>query len=206
MFSILQALLTQTCARRLRLTALAKYTLATWIALLYSAHHRPVPITQLVPHAPHYYAATDASAEGMGGFWLPTTLTTDNQPVAWRHPWDPAMRHRLVSQSNPTGDIDNNTLELAALVTGHHVQNARIAPRPSVNTVVAKDNTPAQAWMQAGSVSTTKSPAFLLNLAAADCRRWNSHLSPVYTPGTTNTIADFCPVPLRLRMRNSFYN
>jgi hypothetical protein len=191
MFSVLQSLLTQACSRRLRLTALSKSTLATWLTLLHSIHIRPVPITQLVPHAPHYYAATDTSAEGMGGYWMPTNLTTDSQPVAWRHPWDLSLRQRLLTHTNPSGDITNNILELSALVTGHHVQTNYIKPTHYVNTVVATDNTPAQAWVNAGSVSTTNSPAFLLSLVAADCRLWNSHLSPLYTPGATNQIADF---------------
>jgi hypothetical protein len=41
----------------------------------------PVPITAIVPHAPHYYGATDASADGMGGWWIPTTLASDSQPT-----------------------------------------------------------------------------------------------------------------------------
>jgi hypothetical protein len=191
MFSVLQSLLTQACSRRLRLTALAKSTLKTWITLLQSIHIRPVPITQLVPHAPHYYAATDASAAGMGGYWMPTNLTTDSQPIAWRYPWDLSVRHRLLTHTNPNGDIPINVLELSALVTGHHVQTKYINTTQYVNTVLATDNTPTQAWVNKGSVSTTKSPAFLLSLLAADCRRWNSHLSPLYTAGATNHIADF---------------
>ncbi len=189
LFSVLQHALTATTGRRIRLNAITKATLATWLQLFNSAHQTPVPITHLIPQAPHYYSAVDASSYGMGGFWVPTTLATHHQPIAWRFQWDPQVRNRLITSDNPHGTLTNSELELAALVSGHHaiLQHTH---QPHTSIVIATDNTPAKAWVKAGSVSTSKPPAFLLSLLAADGRAHNSHLTPVYTPGCTNTIAD----------------
>jgi hypothetical protein len=191
LFSILQHLLRNTKARRLRLTTLTKQALTMWLQAIQDSNNTPVPITTLIPHAPHYYAAVDASGQGMGGFWLPTTLTTDTQPVAWRHPWTDSIRNRLVQHTSPGGDINMSELELAALVTGHHLQLNHTPPQRHTTSVIATDNTPTQAWVHSGSVSTIKPPAFLLHLLAHDCRAWTSQIIPVFAPGTTNTISDF---------------
>jgi hypothetical protein len=82
-------------------------------------------------------------------------------------------------------------LELAALVTGHHLQLNHTPPQRHTTSVIATDNTPMQAWVHSGSVSTIKPPAFLLHLLAHDCRAWTSQIIPVFAPGTTNTISDF---------------
>jgi hypothetical protein len=115
LFSVLQHGLLPTDRRRVRLSSLIHQALHDWIDLLHTLHHHPVPITMLVPHAPHYLAAVDASIHGMGGFWLPTTLTTDHTPCIWRYPFDTALQDRLVSYANPLGDVCNSDLELAAI-------------------------------------------------------------------------------------------
>jgi hypothetical protein len=191
LFCILQHGLTQNSARRFRLSSLIKYALRDWQQLVTELHQRPVPITMLVPHAPHYWAAVDASARGMGGLWLPTTLTVDRQPYIWRHKFPASITNRLVSFQNPSGDITNSELKLAALVVGHHTQLAHIPNRRHTNTTIATDNTPTQAWVAKGSTTSTGPPAFLLRLLAQDCRAAGSEITPAYTAGSTNTIADF---------------
>ncbi len=149
-----------------------------------------MPITHLVPHAPHFYAATDASKLGMGGFWLPTTLVNDRQPTLWWCPWPPHITQRLLTYDNPSGDLNNSVLELAAVITVHHIQHQHIIPTSHTRMAIATD-TPAQSWLQKGSVSNVDAPAFLLSLLAHDCHLYQSHLRPVLTPGASNTIADF---------------
>jgi hypothetical protein len=48
-----------------------RQALHDWTDLLYMLQTLPVPIAMLVPTAPHYWAATDASKEGMEGFGYP---------------------------------------------------------------------------------------------------------------------------------------
>jgi hypothetical protein len=145
LFSILQTAFQHRHTRRIRLTTILKMALQSWQHIMTNATRHPVPITHLIPHAPHYYAAVDASQLGMGGFWMPTILTPDTQPVAWRHQWDKTIAQRLVTQENPSGDLNNSMLELTAFVTGQHVQHAHTPPMPHTTTVTATDNTPTQA-------------------------------------------------------------
>jgi hypothetical protein len=191
LFSALHHLLTQSNERRLRITALARDALREWTLVLRQLSHIPVPIADLVPQAPHFLAATDASKLGMGGFWIPTNLISDDTPYCWRHPWDGNIQSRLLSADNPTGDITINDFELAAIVTGHRIQHLHTHHHRYSLTCIATDNTPAQAWVQSGSPTTPTAPAFLLRLLADDCRTGNRSILPVYTAGTTNLIADF---------------
>jgi len=75
---------------------------------------RPVPIAMVILHAPHYWAASDASGVGMGGIWMPSNITKDSQPCIWRYKLPDNMKRCLLTSLNPTGTITINDLELAA--------------------------------------------------------------------------------------------
>jgi len=66
LFSVLQNLLkgNQCC---MHITTLAKCTLQDWVAMLQDIAAHPIAIMSLIPHAPHFIGATDASKDGMGG-------------------------------------------------------------------------------------------------------------------------------------------
>ena len=176
--------------RRHRITSLTKHALCDWVTLLQNISHHPVPITHLIPHASHFYAATDASKDGMGGFGFPTILTNDAPPTAWRYKWTESIPARLISTDNPQGDITINEFELAAMVTGQSVLLHRHPPQQCTTTAIATDNTAAEAWVQSGSTSIDNAAPYLLRLLAHKCRLYNSSLQPLFTPGSTNTIAD----------------
>jgi hypothetical protein len=191
MFSVLQHLLLNTNKRRLYISRHIRQTLHQWQQMVHRLHHQPVPIAALVPHAPHYYSVVDASAQGMGGFWLPTTLTDDSQPYVWRIPFPKTLIAELVSPANPSGTLTNSNLELAAAVMGHTLLLHTASTLPFTSVQMATDNTPTQAWIQHGSTSTTKAPAFLLSQLANTNQTHNASVSMLFTPGATNTIADF---------------
>ena len=191
LFSILQHVLKDQKGPRLKLTALIKAALNDWKHLASTLHDVPVPICHVVPTAPHYLAATDASKQGMGGVWFPTNLTTDAQPCIWRYRFDDAIQSRLVSSDNVPGDITNSDLELAAFVTGA-ATCAQHAPDTPLHLSIATDNTPTAAWVKKGSPSSNTVTAFLLRHLAQQCRAHNLKIDAHYTPGATNHIADFC--------------
>jgi hypothetical protein len=56
---------------------------------------------------------------------------------------------------------------------------------------MATDNTPTHAWISRGSTTSISSPAFLLSQLASDCQTCNAVLTTMYTPGKSNSIADF---------------
>ena len=190
LFSILQHALSDHSAKRLRLNKLIKCALHDWLQLATSAARIPAPIAALVPTAPHAIGATDACAAGMGGFWLPTAIhPTPFPPMIWRAPFPPTVGQHLVSSSNLTGTITNSDLELMAFVAGH----AMLPPTDSTTSVCcATDNANTWAWVKRGSPSSTAANAFLLRHLAAQCRTMRSSITPYFTPGSTNDLADFC--------------
>jgi hypothetical protein len=206
LFSVLQQALTACTPYRFRISALLHQVLLDWVDLLHNLNVTPVPIALMVPHAPHYWAASDASGIGLGGFWLPSSITQDTQPCTWRLPLPDSLQHALISSDNPAGPINNSDLELAATIVGHATQLAHTPPTPHTHTYIATDNTPAASWLHKGSSPTLKPPAFLLQALAATYRRHNAVLTPIYTPGHTNTISDFLSRSFIFRMRWRFTN
>jgi len=192
LFSILQSVLVdQPQARRIRLSPLIHEALGDWMALAFSLATRPVPITALVPRAPSYVGATDASIHGIGGFWLPTAWSSHSKPIVFRYPFPPWVQQRLVSATNPFGDITNSDLELCALI----LASATLAQNvPLANGAIwcGSDNTAAVGWTLRGSTSSTNINAYLLRLLAPLTRTGQFTLVPHYVKGLTNTVADFC--------------
>jgi hypothetical protein len=175
----------------LRLRPLTKAALADWGSLADSLATCPVPISSLVPTAPHYIGAVDASGFWIGGYWLPTSLGTLQAPIVFRVPFPPDLAARLVSAANPTGDLTNSHFELAALVTGSAVLTQHITTLHA-SLWCGSDNTPAIHWCQKGSTSSTRPTVHLLRWMAQIARDAPLSLSPMYVPGTSNTVADFC--------------
>ena len=191
LFSILQHALARVSSRRFRITSLLKAALRDWVTLLQQLTAVPVPIAMTVPHAPHFWGATDASREGLGGFWLPSTLAPNTPPCAWRYRLPHDLMDNLVTASNPSGTINNSDLELAALVLGHDTQLSHNPTLPYTCTMLGTDNIAAKTWLSKGSTTTTGPPAFLLRHLAGTCRKKNAVLQPLFIAGQTNTIADF---------------
>jgi hypothetical protein len=192
LFSILQhVLVDQPNTSRLRLPPLVKSSLADWQLLARSLAVYPVPITSLVPRAPSYVAAVDASGQGCGGIILPTRLSPVTTPLAFRWPFPLHIVQQLVSASNPSGTITNSDLELAAIVLGVSTLTS-VTPTNYDLLLCASDNTPAVAWCTKGSSSSVSPNAFLLRLLAQLGRQHKVDVNPVSVPGHTNDIADFC--------------
>ena len=165
--------------------------LQEWMLLANSLAYRPTAITDLVPCPPHYMGACDASRDGMGGVWLPTSLTHESTPFVWRYQFPPAVRNALVSFDNPTGSINNSELELAASIL--HEATLLSAPpidRP-VTCLFGSDNTPTVAWLQRASLTTDGPAATLLHLRSRLRRAHQLNATPCAVPGVDNVLADF---------------
>jgi hypothetical protein len=81
-FSFLQHALTATHGPRVRLSPLIQAPLREWLNLATTANRYPVPLHTVVPSPPNLIAATDASRNGMGGFWASPTGN-----YLWRAPF-----------------------------------------------------------------------------------------------------------------------
>jgi hypothetical protein len=190
-FSILQQALVDQRNTRIRLSALVKAALTDWLQVATVLEQNPAPLTLLVPAAPEAVGASDACAEGMGGFWLPTSLHTKPfQHFVWRARFPSHLAHRLVSAQNPRGTVTNSDLELASFIVGHAILPP-CTNRPT-HTLCATDNTPTQAWITKGSPTSNDAKALLLHHFGRLSRDANLAARACFTPGSTNTLADFC--------------
>jgi hypothetical protein len=104
---------------------LAKFT--TTPPNMCSAHYHG---GTLCPPLLDYWAATDASKEGVGRFWLPSTITPDQQPCVWRHKFEATISASLLTYDTPKGTLCNSDLDLAAIIVGHATQNHHCPPPP----------------------------------------------------------------------------
>ena len=66
------------------------------------------------------------------------------------------------------------------------------ASHPHPHIAIATDNTSAQSWLRSGSTTTINAPAYLLHTFTRLRRKLPFTVSPVYTPGLTNQLADCC--------------
>jgi hypothetical protein len=192
LFSILQSVLVdQPQSSRLRLRPIVKESLHDWQTLANQLHSKPVPIASLVPRAPHLLGATDASALGVGSFWVPTHYGHPATPMVFRAPFSDKIRQRLISTSNPTGNLTNSDFELAALVLCTALCSS-LTTIPHMALWCASDNIAAVSWCTKGSTSSTGPAAHLLRWLAQISRSNLVSLSAFHVPGTSNTLADFC--------------
>ena len=150
---------------------------------------RPTRLYELVELPPTISGADDACRLGMGGVVF--HLRNDAPPTLWRAQFPQALGNRLVSQSNPAGDVCMADFELAATVMQQeaYVHLADVRER---TTHTCSDNTPAIAWQRHGSVTTNSAPAYLLRLQALHQRHHRYHPTFSHIPGVSNVMADDC--------------
>jgi hypothetical protein len=192
LFSILQHVLVDQKAPRIRLLPIVKHSLSDWKQLTTELATKPIQIQTLVPNLPTFLRAVDTSGKGLGGFWLPTPDSCNCPPIIFRHRFPPSVTARLVTTSNPSGDITNSDLELVALVTGADILRDTYPTAAHATLLCTSDNAAAVAWSSKGSTSSTKARAYLLRwLAQISCTK-DFTLNTIFTSGTTNTLADCC--------------
>jgi hypothetical protein len=193
LFSILQSVLVdQPASARVRISPLVRHALQDWLQLATSLHQTPIPISSLVPQAPQHVGASDASLQGLGGWWIPTTFSSQHPPMVFRHPFQTSIQTRLVSHTNLTGDINNSDLELAALIMAAAILTTETPTAPHAHLYCGSDNAATVAWATKGSTSSTSHNAHLLRWLAQLTRHRLFSLTPIFVSGTTNSIADFC--------------
>ena len=174
--------------RRLRLSKDVHTFLNDFRVLARELPTRPTRIAELLPRSPSVIGATDASGIGMGGVAFVATAA-DIQAVLWRQSFPSKIRQQLVSFENPTGDVTNSDLELAATVAHHDVLTANFDLRE--HTIHSfHDNTPAQYWQRKGSTTTLGPAASLLRLQSHHQRHFRYVPVHDYLAGVLNRMGD----------------
>ncbi len=192
MFSLLQEAFRHNVDGRLRLNQGVHDTITDFRWLSDDIQRRPTRLHEIIPQSePELLGAGDACGLGMGGVWFPMTdrlqprkdihtcdgappstmdgaplqLGTALPPLVWQAKFPQEITERLVTEANPTGDITNSHLELAASLVQRDVtaQYFDVRERTIAN---GSDNTPTVAWRRKGSTTTTSAAAHLLRAQA----------------------------------------
>jgi hypothetical protein len=70
-----------------------------WHHLATTAHDYPVQVHTLVTWPPDIIAASNTSKQGMGGFWLASSISQNSlQAILWHVPVSYNIKQRLVTQ------------------------------------------------------------------------------------------------------------
>ena len=187
LFSMLQHALSRSDQCRVRLTQRIYDVAADFLDLVNSVATRPTRLYELVPTAPAYIGACDASQRGtMGGVWLDVTGATP--PILWRTPFAPHISTALVTSANRRGTLSISDFELTGM-------NATPMCSPDLATSVsvlygAGDNSAAISWSQKGSATSVAARAYLLQFSALHQRRHRYLARYHHIPGPVNTMAD----------------
>jgi hypothetical protein len=192
LFSVLQEALKSSDGSRMRLNQHTHAFLQDFRWLVEDVSARPTKIDELVPNSNLSTRSTcDASGTGQGGVHFVLLPDGTTLPMLWRSRWLRHISARLVSSSNPTGDITNSELELAASVTHADVLSQAFDVR-SHTTHQLSDNSATVAWQRKGAASTTGPVAYLLQIRALHQRHHRYVLLHDFIPGMANVMADDC--------------
>jgi hypothetical protein len=189
LFSTLQTALQFTESNRIRVTPAMHDQLADFELLANDLGRRPTSIAELVPDHPVAIGPHDASGRGMGGAWFPATTDSNLAPLLWRAQFPDSIQNALVSDSNPTGSINNSQLELAGNIA-HQDVLAQHVDCSGRTIVPLGDNIAQVAWQHKGSVTTSGPTAYLLRLNSLHQRHFCYLAKPDYLPGPLNLMAD----------------
>ena len=149
----------------------------------------PTPIKLLVPDYPSYIQYTDACGIGTGG--IISSGLKPCLPIVWKFEWPENIKTALVTNTNPSGSISINDLELAGMVLGWLVMEYTIPNLAFCHIGMFCDNTSAITWAHKGSSSKSIPAARLLRFLYLRQRtKQTSSILPIHIAGEDNTMAD----------------
>jgi hypothetical protein len=126
--------------------------------LLDSLASRPTYIREIIPNFPTWTGAHNASGRGMGGVFA----GPDGVPYLWSHPWTTTEAARLVTSSNPTGNLSIHDFQLAGNVAQLWLPLPKMAPLSAI--LNGSDNLTSIWWVRKGSTNTSTAAGSLLGL------------------------------------------
>jgi hypothetical protein len=192
LFSVLQDALKSGDGKRVRLTSHTQAFLQDFRWLVEDVGSRPTQIAEIVPDAtPATKGACDASGQGLGGVHFVPLPDGRTLPMLWRQKWPSSVPARLVSSSNPNGDITNSELELAATIAQFDVLAQAVDIR-SHTVHNLSDNSATVAWQRKGAASTSGPVAYLLRIHALHQRHHRYIPLHDFISGVDNVLADQC--------------
>ena len=165
--------------------------------------NRPTKCAQLVPGWPHFIGFCDACKWGAGGVWL--SGKEDIHPTVWRVKWPPDIAQRMISPTNPTGDLTINDLEMAGLLLHYLVLEQLVDTLEHKHAAAWCDNTSTVSW--ARRLSSSKSLVGQRLVRALSIRHVvtkSSPLAPWSIAGANNNMADLASRSFRKGGKGNF--
>lgn len=157
-------------------------------ALIKLVGSRPTHCAQLVSGIPSYIGFCDACKYGAGGVWFAGSKYLE--PVVWRVDWPSDIAARLISESNPRGDLTINDLEMAGLLL-HYLVLEQLVDLKHQHAAAWVDNTSAVSWATKLSSKKSKVGQRLVRaLCIRHCTNESSPLAPLSIAGLRNLMAD----------------
>jgi hypothetical protein len=188
LFSTLQHGFRQSDKFRIRIDSNMQAQLVDFEILAQDLAYRPTRIAEIVPDLPSATGAVDASGIGMGGVWF----ANGQAPVLWRAKFPGDIQKRLVSWTNPSGDLTNSDFELAGVIMHQDVLAQKSDVR-ELTVSILNDNMAAISRSKKGSTTTQAAAAYLLRIASLQHQRHHRYLARHdYISGPANAMADDC--------------
>jgi hypothetical protein len=158
-------------------------------AMVRTLANQPTHVKELIPGDDHYTGYCDACASGAGGVWLSGELGL--APMVWRLEFPEHIASQVVSDSNPTGNLTNSDLEMAAALLHHMVLQTEVDLRFKRSGTLS-DNTPTVAWTKR-MADKSKSPTagrLLRGMAAVQRASQAGPYTVASVAGIDNAMAD----------------
>jgi hypothetical protein len=198
LFSVLQEALKSSDGNRVRLTQHTHAFLRDFAWLVDDVGARPTKVDELVPNSnPSTRSACDALGKGQDDvhfFRLPDGTML---PLLWRSRWSRHITARLVSSSNPQGNITNSELELAVSIT-HADILAQAFDVHSHTTHQLSYNSSTVAWQRKVAASTTGHVAYIIRLQTLQQRHHRYIPLHDFIPGVANVLTNDCSLLFHL--------
>jgi hypothetical protein len=167
-----------------------RQTFLDWKFIIQHMKRTPTSVLQLMQNYPDYLGHSDSCGLGTGGTW--SSGLKPIKPFLWQLEWPNDIKTRLVSSTNPKGDLTINDLELAGLVLNWLALECQKGLHLAYHHIgTFCDNTSAVSW--ANKLRTSKSlvAGRLLRLLGLRIHsRQASSLIPLHIAGENNIMAD----------------
>jgi hypothetical protein len=109
----------------------------------------------------------------------------------WQIEWPDKVKRRILTPSNPTGDLTINDLELAGMIFGWLILESTLPDLKHQHVGIFCDNTSATQWAYKLRTSASMPAARLLRMLSMRIHaREASSLTPLSIPGVENEMSD----------------
>ena len=173
----------------INLTPDLKQALEDWRYFIRYLEKNPTSVLQLISNYPDYIGYCDACGLGVGGCWA--SGLKEIHPFLWHLEWPDDIKAKLITESNPSGTLTINDLELAGAVLQFLALECQEINLEYHHIGIFCDNVSAVSW--AFKLRTSKSlvAGRLLRLLGLRIHaRKASSIIPLSIAGSDNEMAD----------------